>query len=191
MDNSRRWFGWVAVGLSVLALLVALAGSGFGSRIGAVAGGGSAPQSYAQPSQGQQSSGQQGGQAGPGMNAQPSQGQQSSGQQGGQAGPGMNAQPGQRQRGGGQQGGPGMNTQQGREQRGGGFGLGGWLGFPLRLLGGVSQMAMLALLFGLGLLLLRRRVVGGVPAVAQAAAPAPTPSPTGEYYTEEPGDQAE
>lgn len=182
MDNNRRWFGWVAVGLSVLALLVALAGSGFGSRVAAVVGGGGAPQSYAQPSQGQQSSGPQSGQAGPGMNAQSGRGQQ---------GGGMNAQSGRGQRGGGQQGGPGMSAQPDRAQRGGGFGLGGWLSFPLRLLGGVSQMAMLALLFVLGLLLLRRRAVGGVLAVAPAAAPAPTPSPTGEYYTEEPGDREE
>ncbi len=80
----RRWFGWVAVGLSVLALLVALVGSDSGSRIAAVVSGGGAAQSYAQPGQGQQNNGPQGGQVGPSMNAQPGQGQRG----GGQVGPG-------------------------------------------------------------------------------------------------------
>ncbi len=85
--------------------------------------------------------------------------------------------------------------QQGPGRQGGGFGLGGWLGFPLRLLGGPFQLGMLVLLFGLGLLLIRRRSASAAP-VAAAASAAPSalaamPSPTGEYYTEEPRDQAE
>ena len=68
----------------------------------------------------------------------------------------------------------------------------GGLRFPFRLISGSFQWAMLALLIGLGVWILRGRnpsaaasTASGEP--AQSAPPAPL-SPTGEAYIEEPGE---
>jgi hypothetical protein len=185
MDGNRRWFGWVAVGLAALALLVALGGRGFGPQIAAGYGGPNIQQSYAQPGAGPQSAG-----GAPGANVQPSAGQQSAGPQSGSGAPGANVQGARPQRGGA----PGANDQRGPGRpRDGGFGLGGWLRFPLKLLGGSFQMVMLALLIVFGVWLLRGRTAGGAAAsqgAQPAQGPAPEPqSPTGESYTDEPTDR--
>jgi hypothetical protein len=65
--------------------------------------------------------------------------------------------------------------------------LGGGFRFPFRMMGMSFQWAMLALLIGLGVWMLRRRNPSAAPAraePAQSAPPAPL-SPTGEAYTEE------
>ena len=80
MDGKRRWFGWVAVGLGALALVVALLGRGFGPQMAAGQLGANMQQ--------QQSAGQQ---AGPGANAQPGASQQNAQPQ---RDHGTNAQPG-------------------------------------------------------------------------------------------------
>ena len=204
MNGKRRWFGWVAIGLGALALAVALLSRGFGAQIGAVG----RPGAYAQ----QQNAGPQGG---PGantqQNAQPGAGRQNAGPQ---SGPGanaqQNAQPGAGRQNAGPQNGPGANAQPGRGPQGGpagpggearrgggrpgdgGFGMGGWLRLPFRLIGGSFQWAMLALLIGLGVWMLRGRNAGAASGTAQAEpaqAPPQAPlSPTGEAYTEEPSD---
>ena len=204
MDGKRRWFGWIAIGLGAVALLVALLGRGFGPQIGAAGRPGAnvqqqnaqngpganaqpgAGQQNTQPGAGQQNAGPQNAQPGarqqnagpqnrPSANAQPSAGQQNTGPQGGPAGPG-----GAARRGGGR---PGA----------GGFGIGGLLRFPLRLIGGSFQWVMLALLIGLGVWMIRGRSSGAAPTSGRAEsvqAPAQAPlSPTGESYTDEPSDQ--
>jgi hypothetical protein len=164
MDGKRRWFGWVALGLGATVLLVALLGRGFGPQIGAAGRPGANVQ--------QQHAGPQGG---PGPNAQPGTGRQHAQSQGGPAGPG-----GEAQRGAGR-------------QADGGFGLGGWLRFPFKLIGGSFQWAMLALLIGLGVWMIRRRSTGAAPNSGRAEpaqGPPPGPlSPTGESYIDEPGER--
>ena len=71
MDGKRRWFGWVAIGLGALALLVALRGRGFGPQIGAAGRPGANVQ--------QQNAGPQGGPAGPGGEARRGAGRQADG----------------------------------------------------------------------------------------------------------------
>jgi hypothetical protein len=163
MDGKRRWFGWVALGLGAVALLIALLGRGFGPQIGAAGRPGANVQ--------QQNAGPQNG---PGANAQPGAGQQNAGPQGGPAGPG-----GEARRGAGR-------------QADGGFGLGGWLRFPFKLIGGSFQWGMLALLIGLGVWMIRGRSTGAAPNSGRAE-PAQGPpqgplSPTGESYIDEPSD---
>jgi hypothetical protein len=189
MDGKQRWLGWIGIGLGVLALAIALFGGSFGSPLGIAGEPGvnmqqSAGQQNAGPQAipGQQSAGRQhaGPQAGPGANAQPGVGQQNAGPQ---AGPGQqNAVPqagrgGDMRRGGGQ---PGA----------GGFGIGGWLRFPFRMIGMSFQWAMLALLIGLGVWMLRKRnptaAAGAARAEPAQSAPAAPLSPTGEACIEEP-----
>ena len=171
MDGKRRWFGWIAIGLGAVALLVVLLGRGFGPQIGAAGRPGANVQ-------------QQNAQNGPGANAQPGAGQQ-------------NAQPGAGQQNAGPQGGPagpgGEARRGGGRPDAGGFGIGGLLRSPLRLIGGSFQWVMLALLIGLGVWMIRGRSSGaastsGRAESAQAPAQAPL-SPTGESYTDEPSDQ--
>src|SRR5262245_61000592 len=133
MDGNRRWLGWIAIGLSGLALLVAFFGRGLGP-LGPAAGldAANAPQVYAQPGAGPQGAGPQRGQVAPGPNAQPGAGPQGAGPQRGAGRPG-----------------------------GADFGLGGWFRFPLRLIGGSFQVGMLALLALLGWWLIRGRTAGG------------------------------
>jgi hypothetical protein len=175
MEGNRRWLGWIAIGVSGLALLVALFGRGLGP-LAAAAGpyGANAPQAYAQQG------------AGP--------------QNGGPAMPRGDARRGaERPAGvGAQQSVPAIpraDAGRGAErQRDGGFGLGGWLGFPLRAIGGLSKIGMLALLVVLGLWLIRGRAAGSAAGAARAE-PAPSPaqeprepsgeSPTGESYDRE------
>lgn len=176
MDGKRRWFGWVAIGLGALALAVALLSRGFGPQMAAGqrgadrqqqrAGQQAGPSANTQPGAGRQNVGPQ---ADPGANAQPSAGQQNAGPQNGPAGPGAEAR-----HGGGR---PGE----------GGFGMGGWLRLPFRLIGGAFQWAMLALLIGFGVWMLRGRNTTTASNTAQAAPQAPL-SPTGEAYTEEPSE---
>ncbi|SRR6266545_1663702 len=184
MDGKRRWFGWVAIGLGALALVVALLGRGFGPQIGAAGGPGANVQ--------QQSAGPQ---AGPGANTQPGAGQQNAGPQ---SGPGANAQPGanMRQNSGPQAGpaGPGGEARRGAGRQGdGGFGTGGWLRFPFRLIGGSFQWVMLALLIGLGVWMLRGRSTGSASSSGRAEPTQGSPqgplSPTGESYIDEPSDR--
>ena len=74
MEGKRRWFGWIAIGLGALALLVALLGRGFGSQFAAAGRpGANAAQSYAQPGTGPQGAGPQ---SAPGASAQPGVGPQ-------------------------------------------------------------------------------------------------------------------
>ena len=194
MEGKRHWLGWVAIGLGALALAVALLGRGFGSQFATGAPGAYAPQPSAQQGAGQQMGGRQGNvapQGAPGTNVQPGAGPQGNvGHQGGMNGSGAEAR-----RGAGPQGGmngPGAGARRGQGRPGvAAFGLGRWLRFPLKVLGGVSQVATLALLGLLGLWLIRGRSVGGAPNSARSepaqAPPAPL-SPTGEAYTEEPSD---
>lgn len=195
MNGKRSWLGWIAIGLSGLALLFALFGSGFG-RQGVVAGmnGGNGSQGYTQQAPGQ--TGRES-QAAPGANTQPWMGQQGRGAQGGQVGPDANAQPRAGRSGNGQQGGrqggpvgPGVHAQRGPEQAGDrGFGFGSWFRFPFMLIGGAFRAAMVVLLIGAGLWLLGGRKVGGTTGGMQTApAQAPsqgTVSPTGETYSDE------
>ena len=183
MDGKRRWFGWSAIGLGVLALGVALLGRGFGPQIRATGWPGANMQQNAGP------------QAGRGANAQPGGGQQN-------AQPGTNAQPDPRQQnavprnapGAGPQAGPGGEARRGGGHPGaGGFGMGGWLRFPFGLIGRSFQWVMLALLIGLGVWMLRGRSTTATPnsgraEPAQAPPQAPL-SPTGEAYIEEPDDR--
>ena len=167
MDGKRRWLGWIAIGLGALALLVSLTGRSFGLQMMAGAGGAPMPQGYSQ-----QGSAPQSGAVAPGANAQPGAGRASGDRQRGPAAPGAEARPG-----GGRSGDAG-------------FGIGGWLGLPFKLFGGVARLGLLALLVGLGVWLIRGRRPSA-PASAQAAAPAQDPapeqrSPTGEAYIEEP-----
>jgi hypothetical protein len=72
-----------------------------------------------------------------------------------------------------------------------GFARGGWFGLPLGLLGGSFRIGMLALLVVLGVWLLRRRTASGAygsgrAEPAQQQPPQPE-TPTGESYTDEPG----
>ncbi len=173
MDGKRRWFGWVAIGLGALALLVALLGRGFGPQIGAAG----RPRANVQQQNAEQ-------QHGPAANAQPGAGQQ-------------NAQPGAGRQDVGPQGGPagpGGEARRGAgRQADGGFGLGGWLRFPFKLIGGSFQWVMLALLIGLGVWMIRGRN-NGTASTSGRAEPAQGPpqaplSPTGESYTDEPTDR--
>src|SRR5262245_14754187 len=152
MEGNRRWFGWIAIGLGALALLIALAGRGFGPQMGF--GGANMQQSYSQQGPGPQGAGTQSGPFAPGANAQ-------QGPQSGPLAPGANVQRGQGRPGSGPQGSPaapGTEQRHGPGRLGdGGFGLGGWFRFPLRLIGGAFQTGMLALLIVLGVWLLRRR----------------------------------
>ena len=70
--------------------------------------------------------------------------------------------------------------------------MGGWLHLPFRLIGGSFQWAMLALLIGLGVWMLRGRNTGTASNTVRAepaqAAPQAPLSPTGEAYTEEPSE---
>ena len=176
IDGKRRWFGWVAIGLGALALAIALLGRGFGPQLGAAAEpGGNMQQQNAQPH------------AGPGANAQPGAGWQNAQPQ---ASPGAGRPKAQPQAG---PAGPSGEARRGGGRQDGGFGMGGGLRFPFRLISGSFQWAMLALLIGLGVWLLRGRnpsaaasTVSAEP--AQSVPPAPL-SPTGEAYIEEPSDQ--
>jgi hypothetical protein len=171
MQGKQRWLGWVAIGLGALALAVALLGRGFGPGVAAAGPiGANAPQAYAQ-----RGPAQQGDQIRPGAQAQPDAGRQGRGPQGGQVAPGGEAR--------GQGGRPGS----------GGFGIGGWLGLPFRMIGGLFQLGMLAALIVLGLWLIRGRQAAAAPSTvsaepAQSSPPAPL-SPTGEAYIEEPSDE--
>lgn len=166
MEGNRRWFGWIAIGLGVLALLIALAGRGFGPRMLAGVVGADVPQAYPQ---------------------------QSAGPQSGALAPGANAQQGAGRAGGGRQRGAGVSRAEARPGGGPmghmGFGPGGLFGFPFKLFGGLSQLGPLVLLAGLGLWLLRGRQSSAPAGVGPAAPPQePAPeqrSPTGETYTEE------
>jgi hypothetical protein len=176
MQGKQKWLGWVAIGLGALALAVALLGRGFGPGVAAAGPfGAQAPQSDAQGGPGAQSDQvAPGAQAQPGAQVQPDAGRQGRGQQGRPMMPGREAR--------GQGGRPGN----------GGFGVGGWLGLPFRMLGGLLQLAALAALVVLGLWLIRGRKAATAPSTAsavpaQSTAPAPL-SPTGEAYIEEPGD---
>jgi len=64
---------------------------------------------------------------------------------------------------------------------------------PFRLIGGSFQWAMLALLIGLGVWMLRGRNTGVASSTAQAepaqASPQAPLSPTGEAYIEEPSEE--
>jgi hypothetical protein len=188
MNSNQRWFGWIGIGLGALALLVALAGRGFGSQSTAGFGGANMQQAYAQ-----QGAGPQNDAVAPGANVQPGVGQQSTGQSG-PAGLGGNAQPGRGRTGNGPQNGsaaPRADTRRGPGQPGqGGFGLGSWFNFPFKLFGGIFQLGMLALLIVLGVWLLRGRgnaAASGLTVPAQAPSQEPL-SPTGESYTDEPSD---
>jgi hypothetical protein len=179
MEGKRHWLGWIAIGLGALALAVALLGRGFGSQFAAGAPGAYAPQSSVQQGAGQQMGGRQG----------------NAGPQGGMNVPGAQARRGGGSQGAGPQGGVGPQGAEARRVQGrpgdAGFGLGGWLRFPLKLLGGVSQVATLALLGLLGLWLIRGRGTGGAPSSARAEpaqAPQPPLSPTGESYIDESSD---
>jgi hypothetical protein len=171
MDGNRRWFGWIAIGLGALALLVALGGRGFGPQ-GAAAGLSQAyaPQAYAQQDVGPQGAGPQRGADARGPDAQRGVGRPEDRSQRGARGPDARGAVGR----------PGD----------GGFGMGGWFRFPFRLLGGLFQMGMVALLVVLGLWLIRGRSAGGASGSERAkpvqeASPEP-PEPTGESYSDEP-----
>ena len=176
MNGNRRWLGWIAIGLGALALLVSLTGRSFGAQMMAGVGGSAMPQANSQ-----QQAAPQSGAVAPGANTQQGAGQASGDRQHGPAAAG-----GETRQGGGRPGNAG--------DRGG-----GWLSFPFKLFGGVSQLALLALLGVLGVWFIRGRRPSGT-ASAQPAAPAQGPepeqrSPTGESYTEdsdtdEPRDQA-
>jgi hypothetical protein len=167
MEGNRRWLGWIGIALGALALLIALGGRGFGSQIAALGQGGSnAPQSYVQP--------------GPGWRSGP-------------AAPGPNAQPNAGQPGGMQQSGPRAAGPDGRRGVGrpadAGFGLGGWFGFPFRVIGHLLQMALLVLLIVLGVWLIRGRNSSGSLGGRRAEpAQGPPQEPAGEPYTDEPPD---
>jgi hypothetical protein len=170
MEGKRRWFGWIAIGLGAVALAVALFGRGFGPGFASARPqGANAPQAYVQ-----RGPGAQGDQAAPGANTQPQAGRQGRGPQGGQPMPGGEA------RG------------QGGRHGDGGFGIGGLLGLPFRIIGGLFQLGMLAALVVLGLWLIRGRKAASPSTAsaepAQSSQPAPL-SPTGEAYIEEPGDE--
>lgn len=191
MQGKGRWLGWIAIGLGAIALAVALLGRGFGPGMMAAVPQG-APQAYAQRGPGPQSD-----QAAPAPNAQPNAGRQGRGVPGDQAQPGANSQPGAGRQGHGPQSGPMMPGGEGRGQAGrpdrGGFGVGGWLGLPFRMIGGLLKLGALAALVVLGLWLIRGRKAAAAPsaagaAPAQSTAPAPL-SPTGEAYIEEPSDE--
>lgn len=188
MNSSTRWLGWLGICLGALGLVVALGGRGFGPQIAAGFSGPAQPQTSAQPGAGFQGAAPQGGQAAPGANNLPG-----SGQQGGRAAPGARGPQSQDRSGAGPQmgaGAPGADGQGGpRGRDNAGAGLGGWLSFPLRLLGGTARWAMLALAALVGFWFLRGR--GG--ASARPAAPAPESaseplSPTGEAYTDDSSD---
>ena len=188
MTGNRRWFGWIGIGLGALALLVALFGRGFGPQGAAVGMTGANVSPFSAPQgDGSQAAGPQNGAPAPGANAQQGAGPRNSG-----GAPGAYAQQGQAGPGRGPLNGPaGADARRGPGRPGaGGFGFGGWLGFPFKLLGGLAQTVMLALLVLFGVWLLRGR--GAAP---QRTVPAHGPvqeplSPTGESYTDEPGDQA-
>jgi hypothetical protein len=170
MEVKRRWIGWIAIGLGALALVVALLGRGFGPGIAAAGRhSANAQQSYAQPGPGPQSN-----QAAPGANAQPEAGRQGAGAQNGAAAPGAEAR-----------------RETGRPGNAG-FRLGRWFGFPLKLIGGLFQLGMLALLIVLGMWLIRNRSSAapnsGHAEPAQSPPQAPL-SPTGESYLDEPSDR--
>ncbi len=165
MDGKRRWFGWIAIGLGAVALVVALLGRGVGPQISAAG----RPGAFVQQQQPQP-------QAGPDTRRQ--QGQQQAGK------PGAGAQGGVA--------GPGGEARRGGRRPGGGFGMGGWLHLPFRLIGGSFQWIMLALLIGLGVWMLRGRNTAAA-SISGRAEPAPAPaqaplSPTGEAYIEEPSE---
>src|SRR5689334_9102406 len=94
MNGNRHWSGWIAVGLSGLALLVALFGRGFGPQLASAGAGGFHAPPYAQQGNPQQSGRRQ---RGPGM-------QQGNTQQAGPGAPEANAQPSNTPRGAGPQG---------------------------------------------------------------------------------------
>ena len=182
MDGNRRWLGWIAIGLGALALVVALAGRGFGLQNVAGFGGANMSQPYAQQGPGPQS-----GAPIAGANAQQDRGRQNDGPQAGAQG--GNAQQGQARPGRGAAG-PGAEMRHGPGRPGdSGFGFGSWLRFPLKLLGGVSQAVMLALLILFGAWLLRGRGAAASRPAEPAQAPSQPLSPTGEAYTEEPSDK--
>jgi hypothetical protein len=166
MEGKRHWLGWIAIGLGALALLVALLGRGFGPSVAAAGPhGANAPQAYAQRGRAPQ-----GGWMAPGAQAQPDAGRPGSRPQGGQMAPGAEA------------GRPGKA----------GAGLGGWFRFPFKLIGGLFQFGMLALLIVLGVWLIRSRGTGAAPnggAEPAQAAPQTPLSPTGESYIDEPSDR--
>jgi hypothetical protein len=187
MNGNQRWFGWIAIGISCLALLVALVGRGFGPQVAAANWSGSnAPQSYTQQDPAQQQTGPQSGPGAPGANAQRGAGAQGIGPQSGSAAPVPGAQLGAA---------PGADARRGPGRPGdAGFGLGGWLRFPFRLIGGLFQIGMLALLVVLGVWLIRRRSAGGATPGSGRAEPAQGPpqepqEPAGESSTDEPRDR--
>jgi hypothetical protein len=188
MERKRNWLGWIAIGLGAVALAVALLGRGFGTQMaypaqqGASvqqqqnAGPWNSPGNNAQPGAGRQD--------GRGSNVQPGAGQQHT-QPGGVQ---PNTQPGAGRPGMNQPNGPdGMARRGGSRPGDGGFGIGGLLRLPFRLIGGSFQWAMLALLIGLGVWLIRGRNNAAASTSGRAEpAPAAAPlSPTGEAYTEE------
>jgi hypothetical protein len=178
MERKRNWLGWIAIGLGVVALAVALLGRGFGAQM--------AYPMQQSPIAQQQNAGPQNG---PGANAQPGAGRRNAGPQNG---PGANAQPGAGRQGMGQPNGSngpaaGMARRDGGRPGQGGFGIGGLLRMPFRLIGGSFQWAMLALLIGLGVWMIRGRnhAAAAASGRAEPAQPAAPLSPTGEAYTEE------
>lgn len=190
MEGKRHWLGWIAIGMSGLALLATLAGGGFGpQRAAAALGGSNAPQPYAQQGAGQRGSGPQNTQAAPGADAR-----QGAAPQNAPVAPGANTQQGAGQPGSGLQngrarGGNDMRPGAGRPGNSG-FGIGGWLRLPFALIGRSFQIGMLALLVLLGLWLLRRRPAAASASSARAepaqGQPPQPQSPTGEAYIDEP-----
>jgi hypothetical protein len=185
MERKRNWLGWIAIGLGAVALAVALLGRGFGAQMGLPAQGAASVQQ-------QQNAAPQNGPGAGRRNAQPGGGQQNAAPQNG---PGANAQPGAGRQGMGQPNGSngpaGMARHDGGRPGQGGFGIGGLLRLPFRLIGGSFQWAMLALLIGLGVWMMRGRnnPAASPSGRAEPAQPSAPLSPTGEAYTEEEGEQ--
>ena len=189
MNGYQRWFGWIAIGLGALALLVTLAARWFGPQIAAGMGGANWPQAYTQPgASAQQGAAQPGGSASqgsvPGGNVQPGTVQQPIGPQSG-----TQAQHGGQRGNDTRQGMPGAGRRSGSGGPGdAGFGRGGWFSFPFRWLGGLFRMALPVLLIVLGVWLIRGHSRANAASSSQAvpAQGLPPTSPTGEVYTDTP-----
>lgn len=189
MSRIQPWLGWIAIGVGVLALVVALQGTSLGAtrqgrfadtnRQQSSAVQGTAPQSSAGAPKSTMYGGR--GQAGnaPQNNASAPNTQQQGGRFGADS-PRGSANSGAPQRG------PGRSN--------GGFSFGSWLRFPFRLLQGLNQLLLLGVVVVLGLWLLRGRrtppTASSTGTQTPQASAQGSPSPTGEWYTDEPSDQA-